>query len=77
MVIVFAQSARIAAGSDEAVMGLLRLGSGVLAAAGGLRGVAAEGAAGLGGQLCGGDLVVAEGLGHDGRGHLQDVLPDR
>jgi len=29
MVIVFAQSARIAAGSDEAVMSLLRLGSGV------------------------------------------------
>jgi hypothetical protein len=31
----------------------------------------------LGGQLGGGDLVVAEGVGDDGGRHLQDVLADR
>ncbi|WP_169922659.1 hypothetical protein [Streptomyces lushanensis] len=31
----------------------------------------------MGGQFGGGDLVVAEGVGDDGGGHLQDVLADR
>jgi len=40
-------------------------------------GVPAPGASGLNRQLGGGDRVVAEGIGDDGGGHLQDVLADR
>jgi hypothetical protein len=40
-------------------------------------GVSAPGVAGLGGELGGGDGVVAEGIGNHGGWHLEDVLADR
>jgi hypothetical protein len=40
-------------------------------------GVAAPGATGLSGEFGGGDVVVAEGLGDDGGGGVEEVLADR